>query len=262
MVKRLIAEFLPLTLMLCVFFSSCENESTRYSSGQARLNIYLTDAAAVYDSVNITFSEVSAHIDSSWIIIKGDPLTVDLLEWGNGRKLLVGSADVPAGKYTQVRLRIDDALIGVKGEVYPLSVPSGAQTGLKFGPEFTIEEGSTYDLVIDFDARRSIVTTGPPENPKSYKLKPHIRVVATAASGSISGIVSNPEHRPMAFAVAGGDTVTSSLVDNKDGYFMLGFLPAAEYHVAVLDTLGGLFQQDNVPVTAGDTYDLGTITLE
>ena len=158
------------TLTLGILISGCQKDATGLNDGQGTLNIYLTDAPADYDSVKITFSRVSAHTDSGWITVIGEPVTVDLLKWTNGRKILIGSADVPASKYTQIRLIIDDAEIGVKGEVFPLTVPSGAQTGLKFGPQFTIEEGSSYDLVIDFDVCRSIVVNGPKKNPKGYKL--------------------------------------------------------------------------------------------
>jgi hypothetical protein len=253
---------LLLFMILVIIQTGCDKDATGLAEGQSRLNIYLTDATAIYDSVNITFSEVSVHLDSSWITVKRDPVTVDLLEWSNGRKLLIGSADVPPGLYTQVRIIIEEAVIGVGGEVFPLTVPSGAQTGLKFGPEFLLEDGSTYELVIDFDAERSIVTTGPPNNPKSYKLKPHIRVTTTAASGSISGMVSNPENLPLACAILEGDTVTTSFVDKNTGHFMLGFLPPSNYLVTVTDTLLQTFEQVDVPVVAGDDYDLGTITLE
>jgi hypothetical protein len=43
---------------------------------------------------------------------------------------------------------------------------------------------------------------------------------------------------------------------------MLGFLPAADYLVSVADTLGQVYEKADVPVTAGDDYDLGNITLE
>ncbi|NIV11174.1 MAG: DUF4382 domain-containing protein, partial [Aliifodinibius sp.] len=55
--------------------------------------------------------------------------------------------------------------------------------------QFTITEGSTYELVVDFDVNRSIVITGPPHNP-GYKLKPHLRVMPLAVSGSISGTIT------------------------------------------------------------------------
>ena len=254
--------FIIFSLLITIY--SCQKDGTGINTGQGTLNIYLTDAPAmmVYDSIKITFSQVSAHHDSGWITVTGNPMTVDLLEWTNGNTILVGSAEVPAGKYTQIRVIIDDAEIGVDGGVFPLDVPSGAQTGLKFGPEFTIEEGSTYELVMDFDANHSIVVNGPWHSPKGYKLKPHIRVIATAVSGSISGIVSNPADVPVAHAIQSGDTINTSVVDTVSGYFMLGFLPEGEYTVSVVDTNNLSFSQDNVMVTAGDDYDLGTFELQ
>ena len=137
--------------LLIIILIGCETNSTGIESEEkGTLTIYLTDAPADYDSVNITFSEVSAHIDSEWVVVQGEPVTVDLLEWSNGKSMVLGSADVPAGKYTQIRIKIDDAEIGVNDQVYPLDITSGAQTGLKLGPQFSIEAGSSYDLIVDF----------------------------------------------------------------------------------------------------------------
>ena len=252
--------FVP--IIFAFIFAGCEKEATGLESGKGRLNVYMTDAAALYDSVKITFSQVSAHIDSEWVTVTSEPVTVDLLKWTNGNKILIGSADVPAGKYTQIRIIIDDAEIGVDGKDYPLDVPSGAKTGLKFGPQFTIEEGSLYEIVCDFDVHRSIVVNGPQKGPKGYKLKPYIRMMSTAVAGSISGIVSNPVDLPIAYAIQGEDTLTSSLVNTTNGYFMLGFLGAGEYTVSILDTNDLKFNQDSVPVIVGENNDLGQVTLE
>ena len=253
--------FYTLTLVL-IFNWSCNNDnSTNPGESNGRLNLYLTDAAAVYDSVVIHFTHISAHIDSDWVTIQGEPQSVNLLEWSNGRTLLLGSAEVPAGKYTQIRVIIDSAKIGVAGEVFPLEVPSGAKTGLKFGPQFTIGNGSTYELVMDFDACRSIVVMGSKKNPKGYKLKPRIRLIARAISGSISGVITNPKDAPEAFAIQGEDTVTSSLADTISGQFVLGFLPEGVYKVSVEDTLGLRFSQEGVKVISGQNKDIGNISL-
>ncbi len=254
---------LLIILLMTMLVWSCNQESTTGSDENlGRINLFLTDAPAAYDSVIIHFTQVSAHIDSDWVTIKGDPISVDLLEWQNGRTLLLGSADVPAGKYTQVRIKIDSAKIGVKGSVFPLDVPSGAKTGLKFGPQFTIASGSTYELVMDFDACRSIVTTGPKKNPTGYKLKPRIRVIPSAVSGSISGRVTNPRDMPLAHAILNNDTITSSYVDTLSGEFALAFLPGATYKVAIEDTMELKYEELGVVVEAGQNQDLGDITLQ
>jgi len=253
--------FLVLIILVSLIWGCNQQSATSPDDNTARLTIYLTDAAADYDSVIIHFSQISAHIDSEWVTIQGEPQTVNLLEWSNGKTLELGSADVPAGKYTQVRVIIDSAKIGVNSEVFPLDVPSGAKTGLKFGPQFTIESGSTYELVMDFDACRSIVVLGPKKNPKGYKLKPRIRMIARAVTGSISAVVTNPKDAPLAYAIVGDDTVTSSIVDTTSGEFVLGFLPEGIYKVAVEDTMDLKFSNDGVSVIPGHENDLGHITL-
>lgn len=254
------------TLVLLLFLinlSSCEKDPTEPSIENGTIIVHLTDAPADFDAVNITFSEISAHIDSDWVIIElQKDSTVNLLDWTNGKSMILGQSEVPAGHYTQVRLKIKAAEIIVDNETFPLEVPSGAQSGLKFGLNFTIHPGSTYELVLDFDACKSIVTTGPKNDPKSYKLKPHIRVISKAVSGAISGTVTNPEDMPVAYAIQNSDTTTSATVDTLNGFFMLSFLPEGSYTVSIEDTAGKAFHQENVNVNAGTTNNLGDITLQ
>lgn len=226
------------------------------------LIVRLTDAPADLDEVNITFAEISAHLDNEWITVSLDTMTVNLLEFSNGKSVEIGSADVPAGDYTQIRIKIIAAEVVVDGQIKEMKVPSGAQSGLKLGPAFTIAEGSTVELMVDFDASRSVVVTGPPSNPKKYLLKPKLRLISTAVTGSISGVVTNPEHLPTAFAIAGEDTITSTLVDKDSGKFMLAFLPDGFYTVSISDALAQSFEKNEVKVVAGSDNDVGPVTLQ
>ncbi|MGH7455219.1 MAG: DUF4382 domain-containing protein [bacterium] len=245
-----------------VAWLGCDKKATDPESGKGILRIYLTDAGGLYDAVNITFTEVSAHIDGQWVTLSNQTRTVNLLEWNNGKTLMLGQAEVEAGKYTQIRLKIAGAEIVLNGQTYPLDVPSGAQSGLKLLTKFEIAAGSTYDLVIDFDAERSIVVTGPRQRPNGFKLKPVLRVAAMALTGSISGTVTNPADLPVAYAIAGADTVTSSPVNGTTGFFRLAFLPPGSYTVSVSDTLNKAFTQSGVTVIAGQDNSLGQVTLQ
>lgn len=249
-------------LMFLINFASCEKDATEPSPENGYIVVHLTDAPANFDAVNITFSEISAHIDSEWVTIhlKADS-TVNLLDWTNGKSIILGQAEIPAGHYTQVRLKIKAAEIVVDNKTFPLDVPSGAQSGLKFGLNFTINPGSTYELVLDFDVNKSIVTTGPKKDPNGYKLKPHIRVISKAVSGSISGTVTNPNDMPSAYAIQNSDTTTSTSVDTLSGFFMLSFLPEGSYTVSIEDTTGKTFIRENVNVIVGTTNNIGDITL-
>jgi Domain of unknown function (DUF4382) len=248
-----------------LFFFNCEKETNSIDTDNnttGTLKIYLTDSPAEYQAVNITFSEISANINDRWLTVRGDSITVNLLEWNNGNSIILGEAALPAGHYSQIRLMIQEAEIVVDGQSYSLTVPSGAQTGLKMGPEFTLEAGFTYELVVDFDVARSIVVNGPRHDPHRYKLKPHLRCVPWAISGSISGNVTNSEHLPLAYAIQNSDTITSAIVDTTSGYFQLSFLPEGGYSVSVRDTIDRAYSQNNVAVSNGMNNDLGSITLQ
>jgi hypothetical protein len=253
--NRMIALLGVLTLIGC-------SKAPTIPEGFGRLEIKLTDAPAEFEAVNITFTEISAHIDSQWITVRVDPITVNLLEFSNGRTFELASENVPAGHYTQIRLKITAAEVVVDGQVYPVTVPSGAQTGLKLVGQFIIVAGETLELVLDFDAQRSVVRTGPPHNPFGYILKPTIRVIGKADSGAISGAVSNPQNAPVAYAVAGSDTVATTMVKKDNGKFVLGFLPAGVYAVSIADTLNQSYRNDQVLVAAGAETNLGTVTLQ
>lgn len=240
----------------------CKDQSTDPGAGKATMRIYLTDAVAQYDAVNITFSEVSAHVDGQWLIINNQLQTVNLLDWNNGNALLLGQAEVEVGTYTQIQLKIAAAEIVWNGTRFSMAVPSGSASGLKINAKFEVVAGSTYDIVLDFDAARSVVVTGPRANPSGFLLKPVIRALARALTGSISGTVTNPNNLPTAYAIAGADTITSSPVDGSSGAFRLAFLPPGAYTVSIVDTLNQSFSQTNVPATAGADYSLGQVRLQ
>jgi hypothetical protein len=249
--------------LLMANFSSCDKEATEPSVKNGNIIVHLTDAPVDFDAVNITFSEISVHLDSEWVTIDMESdSTVNLLDWTNGKSMILGQDEVPAGHYTQVRLKIKAAEIIVDNETFPLDVPSGAQTGLKLGFNFTVDPGSTYELVLDFNVNKSIVTTGPMKDPKGYKLKPQIRVISKAVSGSISGMVTNPGDQPTAYAIQGSDTTTSTLVDISSGYFILSYLPDGSYTVAIEDMTEKSGVKTDVGVVAGQNNDIGEVTLQ
>ncbi|HQU74423.1 MAG: DUF4382 domain-containing protein [Calditrichaeota bacterium] len=257
--KRFIIPFL-LSLIFAGLMAGCNQQEEPLGGAPetATLNLLLTDAPGDYDAILITFSQISANLDSNWITFLDTPRTVDLLAWQNGRTLLVGSEDIPAGRLHQVRLLVDSARVVVDGVSYNLEVPSGAQTGLKLNVQSDIPADAIYELVLDFDAGRSVLRTG---NGR-YKLKPVIRAMPRAVTGSITGTIVNGEHLPVAYAMAGPDTITSSLADPFTGSFQLAFLPEGVYSVSISDTTGRGFVEDSVSVRSGNSTDLGSIILQ
>lgn len=249
-------------LILFSLFGCSKDESTTGNQADGTLKVHLTDAYGAFDEVNITFSEITANLktnEENWIVINDQPQTFDLLKLTNGITTLLGEKQLDPGEYGQIRLKITKAEVVVGGTTYPLDIPSGATSGLKLGNGFTIQPGITTELIIDFDAARSIHAMG---KTKGYKLNPVLRMTAKVQSGAISGKVTNFQDSPVAYAIAGSDTVTSAVVAEDTGNFLLSFLPQGTYTVALSDTLSKIFSRTDVSVTVGNTTDIGEITLQ
>ena len=86
--------------------------------------------------------------------------------------------------------------------------------------------------------------------------------IVNADNGSISGIVLNPEQLPVAFAITGDDTVTSTRVDTAYGYFKLAYLPENTYTIIVEDLSDRNYRLESVSVKVKQDNNLGEITLE
>lgn len=123
------------------------------------------------------------------------PKTINLLDLQNGlRDLLLDKEQLPAGQYNWIRLLVTaeadgvyDSYITIDGSQHELRIPSGAETGLKLNRPFTIREGQTTDLTIDFDLRKSVHL--PMNGEEVYVLRPTLRLVQTAAAGSVAGTI-------------------------------------------------------------------------
>jgi hypothetical protein len=142
------------------------------------LKISLTDAPPVLniEKALITISTVQVHrageasgaeTEAGWVTIVETPQTFDLILLRDAKTLL-GAAELGPGKYTQIRLKVEEAVATIEGTEHTLKVPSGT---IKLIHPFTIEAGRTTDLILDFDAEKSIHAAG-----KKYMLRPTIKV--------------------------------------------------------------------------------------
>jgi hypothetical protein len=242
--------------MLSLVFASCSND------GNARLEVRMTDAPGDFEEVNIDIQEVQVNTgdeNSGWQSLTIDPGVYNILELTNGVDTLLGAITLPAGRVQQIRLVLgNDNSVVVDGQTYPLSTPSAQQSGLKLNINVTLVEGVTYTMLLDFDAAASIVEQGN----GSYSLKPVIRVISEATSGSIIGTVTPLDATPAVFVIAGTDTVGSAFT-NELGKFMVQGLDAGTYTVSLVPSAGyTTIDKTNVVVTVGAATNLGTITFE
>lgn len=246
--------------------SSDNNDSgTNPGESQGEVKIHMVDAPAAFDAVNIVVTEVSVHQAdedsmSGWQRVREDTATYNLLELRNGASTVLGDTMLAAGHYNQIRLKIGEGSnVVVAGQTFPLVISSGAQTGIKLNHQFTIEGGATYELTLDFDAERSIHTTGT----GTFMLRPTIRVVATMTSGWISGVVQPVDAHASIMAVSADSDTVTALADTTDGSFTLMAVPEGTYNLTVSATQGNYLDTtiEGVDVTARETTNIGTVTL-
>ncbi|MEJ7807679.1 MAG: DUF4382 domain-containing protein, partial [Telluria sp.] len=160
------------------------------ASNMGTVRASLTDAPACgYDEVNVTVVKVRIHSNATaseteggWTdIALAAPVKVNLLKLTNGITEPLGTAPLAAGTYNQIRLVLDantadnmaNSVKPTGGTLQNLITPSAVQSGIKLNGGFTVAAGQVADVVLDFDACKSVVTRG---NGK-YALKPVIKML-------------------------------------------------------------------------------------
>lgn len=134
---------------------------TGTGSGVGTLNVYVKDAPTTnWTHVYVTFDVLSVHAadqgnDSGWHNYSVTQ-TVDLANLKTVSALL-GSEQIPAGMYTQLRLNVTK-VVGVmqNGTKVNMTVPSGV---IRTDDPFNITTGQTASLTLDINLQRSIVFT-------------------------------------------------------------------------------------------------------
>jgi hypothetical protein len=247
--------------LLIFIFAACGNGGSD-SGGGGSLSLELTDAATYqYDAVYVTIEEVLVHIGgdenegSNWEVVASLGKTYNLLDLRNGVREELGISLLQPGHYTQMRLiigEVPDDGINILSESHPhanyiilnsdtyheLKVPSGLQTGIKIIHGFDITANQTTELILDFDASKSIVMAGASGK---WLLKPTIKVLNTEDYSIIRGAVTtviDDELSPLkevlvsAQIVNDGVIVQASTVTDEEGSYMILLQPNTYYIVA------------------------------
>ncbi len=164
--------FLILILFSISIIGAC-TVSQQNTNDQGILVLKLTDHANQdYSKVLVTISTIEVHKDGNWTVFSDQQQTFDLLTLENVAMLL-GQQQLDVGKYTQIRLSVDKAQVQPIGSdsLVDIKVPSEK---IKLVKGFTIEEGKTTELILDFDPA-SVKKTG-----TQYVMSPVIKILTTA----------------------------------------------------------------------------------
>ena len=253
-----------------------DNGGTGGAAGDTgTLSVYLTDAATVdYRAVYVSIDEIQVHRSGgTWETVGQPQKTYNLLDLVNGVREQLGLAELQSGNYTQMRLILMDTpddglnllfrrhpfanyviLNDNNNTVHELKVPSGFQSGIKIVQGFTVSANGTTELVLDFDAAKSVVRAG---NSGKWLLKPTIKMLNTNEASIISGnagqegvTVSAQVYDPSAADLQDEVVVQAATVTDANGDYQL-FVAPGDYNLTAYKTG---FEPDCLTVTtnAGD----------
>ena len=241
--------------VICIL-SACKKENTQSSTP---VTVRMTDGPGDFQKVNIDIIGVEFTDDkNSTFDLNVKAGVYNLLDFSNGLDTLIASGNAPSGKLSQVRLILGtNNSVMVDGVVYPLSTPSAMQSGLKLNVHSTLTPNVAYNLLLDFDANESIVIKGNGE----YQLKPVIKTVSVATSGSIHGNVVTALALPATIRVTNGiDTYTT--ITNSSGYFLLkGITPGTYIATITPKAPFAVVTISSINISIGIVTELGAIVF-
>ena len=173
--KRKILIFSVILFATSAVFISCNKDNNQ---GTSTLNVRLTDNPAAYEEVNVDVREVRVKFsddslsNDGWVTLTTFPGIYNLLALQNGVDTLLGTGAFPLQTVKEIRFILGpNNTIKDAGVVYPLTIPSGSESGLKI--KINKKLNATLEtIIIDFDAALSVKKEGTGD----YKLRPVLKI--------------------------------------------------------------------------------------
>jgi hypothetical protein len=182
--------------------SDVADEDAVLQSGSGKISIFITDApvdeaaAVVIAMTEFEFKAVGDEPPFR-VAVEGAPRQLNLIDFTDGAAaIIIDGEEVPAGDYEWMRIYFDESLSFVQletdGTMYPLFIPSGAQTGYKLVSGFSVPLNDDVSYMLDFDVRKSLIEPpglGVVNGVRTFLLKPAVRLMNVADTGGVTGTV-------------------------------------------------------------------------
>ena len=275
-------------LLLATFFSSCNEDAIRESLNnsnqqiqESNLVIKLTDAPFemdILESVEVEISKIDMRHDGEFVTLHEGFVTYDILKLRGGLTETLVNTPIEPGTIDHLRLFIESATITMKnGDVYPMNVPSGAQTGLKLflEPSLEIVTGHvSYELILDFDISQSFIPLGNPSSANGitgFNFNPVVRVANESIHGRISGVINSdmcnsddhyydePINLASVKAFQDDELVASAGTDEEGNFVLFGMEPG--HYEVVMSASNHLDASFEIEVFVANDSKTGTHTL-
>lgn len=174
--KKILTIIILITLIGAISFSGC------LQTGTGMLILKITDKPGDLNitSAKINISQVKVHLSASggndtnatagWYTVVNESQIFDLITLQNNVTEILGSVNLSAGLYTQIRLYIEQAVLTIDGDEYYCKIPSNT---IKLITPFEISPGNTTTLTLDFDIWESVHETGN----NNYMFQPTIKII-------------------------------------------------------------------------------------
>jgi hypothetical protein len=266
----------PLALIPVLALTGCGGGSSGGGANTGTLRVSLVDAPdPTITSLNVTIDRVEAHVvnpddpndnePGHWTAIATTPQTFDLLDLVTNEAIL-GSANLPVGHYTQVRLFVSNATVTDATGTHPVTIPSAGNTGIKLNVNYDITPNQITAILLDFNVSKSLIKQGNGQ----YRLQPVIPVVVKVLSGTITGTVTqggapldNADVRAVYAAgnnYAIGQEVNTTFTQDNGTFKIWALLPGT-YNITVTAPGGATTTLNGVVVQANQNTGVGTIAV-
>ena len=251
-----------LVALACAFVLAACGGGGGGDGGQAKsgatLGVMLTDAPACgFDAVYVTVRQVRIHRSEDaeedvdgWTNVNIDPpRKINLLDLNNGVAAALGEGPIGPGTYQQFRLVLvhndDDTLansVVLSGTSTELPLET-KKSGIKLVHGFTVGINERADVLLDFNACKSVVKRGHghghdnKDGKGTYSLKPVIKITPflVNVNTSIQGVIASTllGSNVVISAQRNGTIVQSTAPNQYTGEFTLARLDSGDYDVVV-----------------------------
>ncbi|GAB3227427.1 DUF4382 domain-containing protein [Algoriphagus aestuariicola] len=252
-----------LPVLFAVLILSCKSFD---ESPKALVNVLLIDAPATWDSVIVEIQGVELDfvpdgrdgtVEKIFLPYEPGDKEVDVSQLVGGVALPVARSEIQMGKITGITLRLgtENALF-LDEDRYPLSLPGGnADYSLPLSVD--LEQGISYDLILDFDLEKSIQVVN--ASPLELDFNPTLSAFSGVGRGDISGTTSPTSLKPVIYAIQAGDSTSTHT--NSSGGFLFRLEPGT--YTLYLDPKNTSYADTvlNVEVKSGSTTTLERITF-